>query len=382
MIPNDTYIKQLLLNAAVIPPEKVWVLVSDSLNELKTDDLLKQSLLSAELTPPDDLWQKMTERFDEETADYSIAAKINQTEIEAPSFIWDAISNELDHELIANKLNEASVAPPFTAWGQIEFALDEEADENIKKKLLNTEAEAPADAWNYIEKQITAGQGAKVIPFARRIAPVYKLAAAAMVTGVLAWGAYQLFSANENTVTPAIVQNTPEVKVEQNTIVPLPVQQPEQAPAVATVKTNSKQEKVKQNKPAARKQTLPVAANDNNSIAIAEPVNHNSETILPHRDVVHHKKNTSLFTGSVVPENQYMLVLNDNGDLIRVSKKIATMKCANGSGDIPVDAVAALQTRDCDDQIKRWQQKIAMSTLVSPSAGYIDINELILATEK
>jgi hypothetical protein len=383
VIPNDAYIKQLLLNAAVTPPEKVWVLVSDCLNEMKTDDLLKQNLINAELTPPDSLWQKMAERFDEETSDHSIATIINHAQVEAPAFIWDAISNELDHELIANKLSNTAIAPPVTAWEQIEFALDAEANNHLQQTLINATAEAPANAWSYIEQQITTGQGAKVIPFTRRVEPLYKLAAAAVITGVLAWGSYQLLSGNDKTVAPAIVQNKPEVKVEETTTAPVIVpaqQQPQQPAAVATAKKNSKQ--AQQTKPVVRKQTpqvsIPVTDND---LAITEPVNHSSETVLPHRDV-HHKKNTASFTGSVIPENQYMLVMNDNGDLIRVSKKIATMKCANGNAEIPVDAVAALQTRDCDDQIKRWQQKIAMSTLVSPSAGYIDINELIQATEK
>ncbi len=380
MIPNDNHIKQLLLNTAVTPPERVWVLVSDALNEKKTDDLLKQNLLSVELTPPDAVWQKMTERFDEENTDRTISLKINEAEIAAPSFIWDAISVELDNEVFVQQLNKAAVTPPFHIWDNISNALDAEADEEIKQKLLTAEVLPPADNWNYIQQQIGTETGAKVISFKSRIAPLYKLAAAAVITGVMAWGGYQLFSTKENTANkPAIAQTTPEVKPEKTNNTPVTVQQPEQ-PSVAAVKPVAKKETAKQNKVTVRKQQQPIEINVTD-VAIAEPVNHSSETTLTNR-AIHHKKNTSSFTGTVIPENQYMLVLNDNGDLIRVSKKIATMKCANGSGEMPVDAVAALQTRNCDDQIKRWQQKIAMSTLVSPSAGYIDMNELILATEK
>lgn len=407
MITNDNHIKQLLLNAAVTPPERVWVLVSDALNELKTDNLLKQNLLSAELTPPDAVWQKMTERFDEETADRTISLKINEAEIKAPSFVWDAISTELDNEVFAQKLNEAAVAPPvsiwdsisaeldneafaqklteaavappFAMWDKIDAALDAEVNEQLKEKLIHAEVLPHAASWNYIEQQIHATEGAKVIPFKSRVAPLYKLAAAAVITGVMAWGAYQLFSTGESTTNqPAIAQTTtPEVKpAETSTTTPVIIPQPQQPSSVATAKKAAKKGPTKQNRVTVQQQDpLP------NNVAVAEAVSHSSETILPHRDV-HHKKNTSAFTGTAVPENQYMLVLNDNGDLIRVSKKIATMKCANGSGELPVDAVAALQTRDCDDQIKRWQQKIAMSALVSPNSGYIDMNELILTTEK
>jgi hypothetical protein len=76
-------------------------------------------------------------------------------------------------------------------------------------------------------------------------------------------------------------------------------------------------------------------------------------------------------------ETNYLLVLNDNGDLIRVSKKLSTMDCAQ-NGDVPVDAITALQAKDCDAQIKKLQQRMATSVIGS----ILDPSTLTNSTDK
>ncbi len=76
-------------------------------------------------------------------------------------------------------------------------------------------------------------------------------------------------------------------------------------------------------------------------------------------------------------ETNYLLVVDEKGDLIRVSKKLSTMDCVKNN-EMPVDAVTALQVKDCENKIKKLQQKLATSVL----GGVFDPNTLNADTEK
>jgi hypothetical protein len=382
---NENDIKKLLLRVEATPPAESWEKVIATLEEMETDIVLHDQLLEAEVYPPAGIWQQLSKRFDEEQANDAWAAKLNQTEVNPPLPVWENIQQQLEDADFAKQLDLAAVHPPAPVWDAISTQLDVEADTILREKLLQTAVNPPAKSWALIEAQLGAETGAKVISIGSRFNTIYKLAAAAVVTGIIAWGAYQLFATQNGTNRPEFVRNT---KPQPNTqpVAPAVTNQEVKEPAANTTKTTvavqpkKKAGRTASPKPVIRNKITEPLVDDIAVAAIAEPANHSSQTTVSYNKI-HHKPKAGNSTTQAMPENRYLLVLNENGDLIRVSKKLANLKCAKTT-DFPTDAVAALQSRDCESQIKQWQQHLATSTIVSPAGGYIDMNELLKATEK
>jgi hypothetical protein len=335
---NDHHLQQLLLQAEVAPPSQAWEMIAIVLDELEEDRPLQQKILSV----------------------------VN----DVPSFNWNAIEQRLEDVFYAEHLEQAAVEVPLNAWEKINAQLDEEADESIAAKLIAVKENPPAKVWPEIEEQLNKDQTAKVISFRKNYVPAYRLAAAAAITGLLAWGAYRLLNTNEPVVT-AVAVNQPAQIQEKKSAPPGEIKTEE--PNEITVPVNTSRLNIKKR--------IKEELISENTVAFQEPVNHGSQVSSPVQDA-HHKNQTPVVETGNFSENQYLMVLNEAGDLIRVSKKLSNMQCAKDGAELPVDAATALQSKNCDEQIKRWQQKIAASTAISPSAGYIDLNEIILATEK
>jgi hypothetical protein len=191
---------------------------------------------------------------------------------------------------------------------------------------------------------------------------VYRIAAAAMITGVLAWGAYRLLK-NDEPAASSVTVEQPALPIQKpgTAIADVQTEPQQQTTTVATVSRTSIRKRMK------------AELKLNDAVVYANAVSYNN---------IHHNNQKSVAEKSGFSESEYLVVLNENGELVRVSKKIINMKCANNTGTLPVDATAALQTRDCNEQIKRWQQQMAMSATLSASAGYIDLNEIINTTDE
>jgi len=334
------------------------------------DHHLQQVLLQTEVTPPSQAWEMIAVVLDELEEDKPLQQKILSAETDVPDFNWNAIEQRLDDVFYTEQLEHAAVEVPLNAWEQISAQLDEEADEAIAAKLITAKENPPAKVWPAIEKQLNEEQTAKIIPFKRNYVPVYRLAAAAALTGLLAWGVYRLLNTNEPVVS-AVAVNQPE-QVQEKKSGPLAEVKTEE-PKEAAVPVNTSRLNIKKR--------IKEELISESTVAFQEPVNHGSQVSSPLQDAHHKDQNPVLETGNF-SESQYLMVLNEAGDLIRVSKKLSNMECAKEAAELPVDAATALQSKNCDEQIKRWQQKIATSTAISPSAGYIDLNEILLVTEK
>lgn len=335
---NDNHLQQLLLQTEVAPPPQAWEMIAVALNELEDDRHLQQKILLAET--------------------------------EVPAFSWDIIEQKLDDTYYAEQLEAATVEVPVTAWENITAQLDEKADQLIADKLITAKEIPPATVWNAIEKELNEEQTGKIIPFTRKLSPVYRLAAAALITGILAWGAYRLLNTNEP-VAAAVAVSKPVLTEEKKTT---PIAEIKTEEPIETIIPVSSTRSIV-------KKRIKEALTANNTLAYLEPVNHNAVTSSPFRDT-HHKNIRPVAEINGFSEGQYLIVLNEEGNLIRVSKKLSNLQCAVDAAGNTIDAAAALQSKNCDEQIKIWQQKIATSTAISPSAGYIDLNELLLVTEK
>lgn len=334
-----------------------------------TDSNLQQLLLNTEVNPPEMVWEKIAVNLNELEADKPLQQQLLQLEEEVPSFVWEQLQPALDDLSIQKKINAAEETVPATAWEQIEQQLNiEQNDAYIAATLQSTEVAPPATAWSFIEESLEES-GAKVISINRNSTKrFYRIAAAAAITGVLAWGAYRLLNNNSTTSTAPIsiaanpVDDTPVITpstVSHDTNITTA-----EEPSVATTSRTQIKERIKQ------KLSSPDA------LAYAETPDHSLENNVAYQGI-HHKQAEPKKEASGFSESQYYMVLNENGELVRVSKKISNLKCAVG-----VDAATALQSKDCNEQIKLWREKMAMAAAISASAGDIDLNAIINSTDQ
>ena len=333
------------------------------------DSNLQQLLFNTEVNPPEMVWEKIAVDLDELAADKPLQQQILQLEEEAPSFVWDQLEPSLDDLLIQKKINSVEETVPATAWAQIEQQLNiEQNDAYIAATLQAAEVTPPATAWSAIEESL-AEKGAKVISINRNSPKRFlRMAAAAAVIGVLAWGGYRLLNTNKTAETPGIAAADPTTKTTEPAIV---ATQPDTNIAVteSAVEATSNRSQIKQH----IKQKL--ASPD--ALAYAETPDHSLENNVADQGIHHKQAETKKETGGF-SESQYFMVLNDDGELVRVSKKISNLKCAVGNAD----AATALQSKDCNEQIKLWREKMAMAAAISASAGDIDLNALINSTDQ
>jgi hypothetical protein len=336
------------------------------------DSNLQQLLLQTEVTPPEMVWEKVAVDLDELEADKPLQQELLQLEEEAPSFIWEQLQPALDDLSIQKKINSVEETVPANAWEQIEQQLNiEQNDAYIAATLQSTEVTPPATAWSFIEQSLEES-GAKVISINRNSPKrFYRMAAAAAITGVLAWGAYRLLNNNSTTSTPPISIAANPVEEKPATTTPVTISPDTnvtiaEEPAVATTSRTQIKERIKQK----------LASPD--ALAYVETPDHSLENNVAYQGI-HHKQAETTKETNGFSESKYFMVLNDNGELVRVSKKISNLKCA---GTTTVDAATALQSKDCNEQIKVWREKMAMAAAISASAGDIDLNALINSTDQ
>lgn len=309
------------------------------------DEQLQQKLLSAAVPAPAGVWEQIDTWLDEAASDSPYKNKLNSAEVLPEDHHWSCIEVELNEQTedaaFASLLNRAELLPPFE-WEQLENRLDEVQDEVWAQELQKAEVTPPSSVWPFIEELLP--EQAKVISIQKTNRQWYRLAAAAVITGLIAWGAFQLLS---NRSTPESVAVTAPAITEQNgttrDVIPEAPAATAAAPVPETIQTKQTATTVEK-----RKKRFKTVTND-------QWAAHETPIVK-----------TTGFT-----ETNYLLVLDEKGDLIRVSKKLSTMDCAKNT-EVPVDAVTALQLKDCEDKIKRLQQRMATAVSgIIPDAGIL-----------
>mgnify|MGYP001398715413 CR=1 FL=1 len=327
------------------------------------DSNLQQLLLQTEVTPPEMIWEKIAVDLDELEADKPFQQQLLQLEEDVPSFIWEQVQPALDDLLIQKKINSVEETVPATAWAQIEQQLNiEQNDAYIAATLQSTEITPPETAWSFIEHSLEES-GAKVISINRNSTKrFYRIAAAAAVVGILAWGGYRLLNTDQTTEVPAIAAAEPIIKTTEHTVTTQSDTTIVTAEPVveATASRVQIKERIQQN----------LKLND--AVASIETPDHSLENYVPYQGI-HHQKQLVPQETNGFSESEYYMLLNDDGELVRVSKKITDLKCVTVPNST---TVTAQELKDCNEQLKRWRAKMAMAAAFSASAGDIDLNQL------
>ncbi len=340
------------------------------------DSNLQQTLLNAEVTPPQSVWEKIAVSLDEQEADEPLRRQLLAMEAEAPAHAWQQIEPALDDLAVQQKLLTVEETVPSLVWDAIDAELAVDAfDAKVAETLQLAEETPPPSNWSAIEQQLQESEPAKVISLNKNTRFI-RIAVAAAMTGVIAFGGYRMLnrtaSEQENiaVVADASVKSEPSAatnssKTDSNIVAAAD----EEAADTEIVRRAAIKERIKQR------------SSLQDAVAYVDVPDHNLQNVVAYQGI-HHKTTDATVNATGFSENQYYMVLNENGELVRVSKKIDNLKCAVTTGSTQVDAGTALQSKECNEQIKKWREKMAFAAAISASAGDIDLSELLNSTEQ
>jgi hypothetical protein len=297
---------------------------------------------------------------------------------EIPSeMMWNKIAVALDEEIIAGfpqKLYEAEINPPANAWNKIAVALEQDIEDEYPAKLYNLEVAPPAGTWQKISTSLEEEKTLPRIPLKRRIVPFIRYAAAACIIGIVALGAFMLLNrkasdhaiANKTILpqntTPSIVQPGSQKNSSAQVIAVPDNNLPKERTALAKINTGLKRR------------------------FSTEPAGYMTQMIDPSA-IAANAASTSNFQQASLSGNipgsrslvsdadRYLTFMNPDGYLIRMSKKLAeALGCfyTNGNSE---------EYKQCQEQIRKWRERIAQSSATSSPDNFMDILDIIKSVQ-
>ena len=302
--------------------------------------------------------------------------KLYDFEVNPSEKMWNKIAVALDEEIsdqFPQKLYEAEVNPPNDTWNKIASVLETGIKDEYPSKLYNLELAPPPDTWQKISAAIEEEKALPRIPSQRRVISFVKYAVAACFIGAIAFGALKLVSRKtidravaDKTVTP---QSVSPITIQQDTtknssVQPVPVLSnnlPKQG--IALVKTNV----VSRKKPLAQQTGYMTLLADASATGINSSALNFQQASLRVGEVPGN-------CAAISEEDRYLNFMNADGYLIRISKKLAeALKCY----------YPTQRTQDnlCDEQIKKWRDKIAQSPASSSPDNFMDVLNIIKAAQ-
>ncbi|MBO9659776.1 MAG: hypothetical protein J7527_13220 [Chitinophagaceae bacterium] len=292
--------------------------------------------------------------------------KFDNYEVTPPANAWNKITAALDEahqtDQFPARLHEMEVDPPATTWNRIVAALDEteaEQADQFPAHLYAMELTPPAGAWNKIaasldQEQIEQPGEAILINQPSRFKQYLRYAAAAIVIGAVAFGILRWTGSSSDDPTAPSLAAKP--------VTPAAPAQTAGASVSSAVPANvvDEQAKTASSEKLIAKLDRPYKTTRRANTDVQSAV-YNTSSIKPR----------GLYTyGDHVPSmaDRYIMLMTPDGNFIRMSKKWGNLVCCV-SGEDP-DA-------DCKDQLKKWQEKMATSTLTTSAGNFIDILQLV-----
>lgn len=317
----------------VNPPEKVWDQLSIALNDLQLESSFKKKLDALKTTPPINAWKKISKNLE---------VQIDNT--------------------VPDQLYNLAETPPADTWSRIDEQLIED-DFNLKFSghLSNIEVKPPSNGWERIAANLY--EETPIVPIRKKYTRVYRYAAAAIVISIIAWSGIRYFtnsrissSATAVVKKENIIPDTPIIPQTQNTI-----------PNIANSDQQEKDvnEKIVLNKKEKRNNYLR-SNNPSNTNYIAasnlQETHLESEEIIADVNAVQKNKALAVNSSTDTTAPRYLVYLNDEGSLMKISKKLADLKCIyTKDGDVSQNALAKLDRTLCNDIVLCWQEKLALS---------------------
>ena len=268
-----------------------------------------------------------------------------------------------------NKILNYGVPPPAGLWKKIEEALDEsELAHEFPSRLYHLEVQPPLASWNKIADSLDSKQE-PAISERRRIAPIFKYAAAAVVIGLLGWGGMQVF--NKQSGNKPVAKQTVQ-QPEKNIPVPLtePVEKiPDEINTTAFNNNSSEEARndaaLEASKKTFAKLDFPVQSRIRkiaSGFSFASSLEaENNPVTMTNDEII----NCDL-------SSRYITLMTPEGNIIRMSKKLTDLVCCVSGED---------ENDDCKDQIKKWREKIVCSPTCHSTGSFMDILGLVDALQ-
>ncbi len=297
-----------------------------------------------------------------------IENKMYNLEVMPPAAVWEKIAEELDESALSlqfsSRLHSIEIIPPTRVWESITASLDEPLLENdFAEKLTNIHITPPSAVWNKITNSLDAENETPLFK-QRKISPLLKYAAAAVITGFLAWGGVQLMTKKSE-----INDTSKQAIIQSNSVT-------ETAAIIPTLDENIALKDITASLEEARndaaleasKKTFARLDNTTTSSKIKNAadfyfVNDNFEPTDTRGF------NTDpIATPSVDITNRYIMLMTPDGNIIRMSKKLRELVCCVSGED---------QDKDCLDQMKKWRENIGNPSAIHSSSNFIDVLDII-----
>jgi len=300
--------------------------------------------------------------------------KLYSYEADPPEIVWNRIASALDQEINAEfpqKLYSLEQTPPAELWERIEEGLEKDSKEHYPTRLYNVEATPPPQVWGKILTSLDGEKALPEIPPRRWVISFVRYAAAACIIGLLAFGAFKLLNQKTGNA-PVTVKTTLPQKDSSPGLNQNPIQQatpalsnnlPKERPVFAQAETKH------------RKKTLPEPSTYMIQMAATSPSATGSGSMSDFRQVSL-KGDIPGNCSQISDADPYIMFVNPDGYLIRISRKLAqTLGCiyTNGNSD---------GYNRCQDQIKKWRDKIAQSPATSSPDNFMDILNVIKSVQE
>ncbi|GAB3021405.1 hypothetical protein GCM10027051_28370 [Niabella terrae] len=274
-----------------------------------------EKIKAFEVRPPEGLWDQIAEKLDQSDAAERLATKIQAVAIQPPAGIWDRIAQTLDEEApylqLGQRLQAIEVPPPTAAWNQISCQLDDsQALQIIEQKLADMEMTPPAAAWTHIRAELEGRTPARLVPISGAHGWL-KYAAAACVIAIFSITGYFIFS-DGGDAAPYTAQDKTSAKSGY-------AGSPGDNGRIQTVKNQG---------------TRRVSTPQEQMMATVRTKLGNTYTTTL-------EKNREL-------EDRYIVLMTQDGNIVRMSKKLGKM----------ADCIAGAD-HSCDEQISKWQKEMA-----------------------
>ena len=296
-----------------------------------------------------------------------IKNKMYNLEVMPPAAVWGKITSALDDSALAQKissrLNTIEVIPPISVWQSINVSLDEQLlEKEYAEKLTHIHITPPPGSWNKI-KLLLNSEAVIATTEKRKISPLLKYAAAAIITGLLAWGGVQLLSADSSKTNVATIDKPSPNSFTETPVINNPLDENIAVPDVTASLEEARNDAALE----ASKKTfarLDVTARRSKIKNAADFyfVTDNYEPSARGFSIDPIAKPAADIT------NRYIILMTPDGNIIRMSKKLRELVCCVSGED---------QDKDCIDQMKKWRENIGNPSSTHSSSNFIDVLDIV-----
>jgi hypothetical protein len=294
----------------------------------------------------------------------SLQNRMYNHEVTPPTNAWEKIAAALDESHLQNefpgKLYNTTVPPPASAWDKINAVLDNGGFQHeFPSRLYNMEVAPPAGIWDKVAASLSETTTPVQAPV-RRLSPFFRYAAAAVFIGAIAWGIIRLAVNSNNTGDGSVMasgRNDSNLANDNKT--PGPATTP--IPSIATNENEDDDDAIEKSKTLLAKLDRP-ARKTSRAITSSLITTSNNDDVIAERNL----SQTIYAYADHIPNlaDRYVMLMTPDGNIIRMSKKWSELLCCVSGEE---------QDEGCKDQLKKWQEKMATSTLAPSPGNFMDI---------